>query len=260
VDDIIVISTNPMSIIEKLRETYILKGVGTPEYYLGGNFHQLKDPILHAMHIKTALSAKTYIGNVLEKFERMFKHPMAEGYHPELDATMLLDDSMSTNYRAIIGSLNWTVILRRFNVMYATNTTLARFSMAPRLGHLEAAKRTLGYLKKYPEYWILLNPNHLDMVKAIETFPEYNSWREFYPEVEEVFPDDKPEPNPGRKAQITVLVDADHAHCTVTRRSVAGVLVFVNSTPYDGIPRCRKPLRHLPMDLNWWQQGLPQIL
>jgi hypothetical protein len=154
VDDIIVISTDPMSIIEKLRETYILKGVGTPENYLGGNFHQLKDPILNAMHIKTALSVKTYIGNSVEKFERMFEHsmreskyPMAEGYHPELDDTMLLDDSMSTKYRAIIGSLNWTVILGRFDVMYATNT-LARFSMAPRLGHLEAAKRILGHLKK----------------------------------------------------------------------------------------------------------------
>jgi hypothetical protein len=246
VDDIIVISTDPMSIIEKLKETYILKGVGTPEYYLGGNFHQLKDPALNGIHIKTALSAKTYIGNSVEKFERMFEHPMreskypmAEGYHPELDDTVLLDDSMSTKYRAIIGSLNWTVILGRFDVMYATNT-LARFSMAPRLGHLEAAKRILGYLKKHPEYRILLNPNHLDMVKAVETFPEYNSWREFYPEAEEVVPEDRPEPNPGRKAQITVLVDADHAHCAVTRRSVTGILVFVNSTPVRWYSKMQK--------------------
>jgi hypothetical protein len=69
------------------------------------------------------------------------------------------------------------------------------------------------------------------MAKAVETFPEYNSWCEFYPEAEEVVPEDRPEPTPGRKAQITVLVDADHAHCAVTRRSIMGVLVFVNSTP-----------------------------
>jgi hypothetical protein len=74
---------------------------------------QLKDTILNAMHVKTALSAKNYIGNSVEKFERMFEHPMreskypmAEGYHPGLDDTMLLDDSMSTKYRAIIGALN----------------------------------------------------------------------------------------------------------------------------------------------------------
>jgi hypothetical protein len=70
---------------------------------------------------------------------------MAEGYHPELDDTMLLDDSMSTKFRAIIGSLNWTVILGRFHMMYATNI-LAPVSMAPRLGHLGASKRILGYL------------------------------------------------------------------------------------------------------------------
>jgi hypothetical protein len=69
------------------------------------------------------------------------------------------------------------------------------------------------------------------MAKAVETFPEYNSWCEFYPEAEEVVPEDRPEPTPGRKAQITVLVDADHAHCAVTRRSIMGILVFVNSTP-----------------------------
>jgi hypothetical protein len=56
-----------------------------------------------------------------------------------------------------------------------------RFSMAPRFGHFEAAKRILGYLKKYPEYRIRLYHNHLDMVKSVETFPEYNSWHEFYP-------------------------------------------------------------------------------
>jgi hypothetical protein len=49
---------------------------------------------------------------------------------------------MASRYRGIIGSRNWAVILGRFDVMYATNT-LARFSMAPRLGHLEAAKRIL---------------------------------------------------------------------------------------------------------------------
>ena len=43
VDDILVFSKDPMSIIKTLKEKYVLKGVGMPEYYLGGNVEQLDD-------------------------------------------------------------------------------------------------------------------------------------------------------------------------------------------------------------------------
>jgi hypothetical protein len=137
---------------------------------------------------------------------------------------------MATPYRAVIGSLNWVVILGRFDVIYATNT-LARFSMAPRLGHLKATKRVLRYLKKHPNYRILLNPNKIDMSEAVEKYPEFDNWKEFYPEARELIPDGIPEPNKNQKVQVTIMVDADHAHCEVTRRSVTGILVFINSTP-----------------------------
>ena len=38
VDDLLVFSKNPMDIIGNIKETYDLKGVGLPEYYLGGDF------------------------------------------------------------------------------------------------------------------------------------------------------------------------------------------------------------------------------
>ena len=43
VDDILAFSKNPMSIIEEVRQDYVLKGVGKPEYYLGGDYHATKD-------------------------------------------------------------------------------------------------------------------------------------------------------------------------------------------------------------------------
>jgi hypothetical protein len=49
-----------------------------------------------------------------------------------------------------------------------------------------------------------------------------------------------PIPLPNRKVQITVMVDADHAHCEVTRRSVTGILVFVNSTPIRWFSKMQK--------------------
>ena len=246
VDDLIVISQQPMEVIDQVKQTYSLKGVGTPEYYLGGDFHKIEDPNLLAQNIRTALSAETYIKNAIEKFERMFggelresRFPMHEGSHPEMDESDYLPPEMATKFRAVIGSLNWVGILGRFDVLYATNT-LARFSMAPRLGHLESSKRILGYLKKYPRHRILLNPNPIDLKSAMEKYKEYDGWREFYPEAQEGIPDDLPEPTPGKKVQVTIMVDADHAHCQVTRRSVTGILVFINSTPIRWVSKMQK--------------------
>jgi hypothetical protein len=68
---------------------------------------------------------------------------MMQVAHLEQDDSALLPTEVASQYRAVIGSLNWVVILGRFDIMYATNT-LACFSMAPRFGHWEAAKRILG--------------------------------------------------------------------------------------------------------------------
>ena len=37
VDDLLIFSKNPMEIINELKKVYTFKGVGKPEYYLGGN-------------------------------------------------------------------------------------------------------------------------------------------------------------------------------------------------------------------------------
>jgi hypothetical protein len=37
VDDILILSKDPMAVIKALEKTHMLKSVGIPEYYLGGN-------------------------------------------------------------------------------------------------------------------------------------------------------------------------------------------------------------------------------
>jgi hypothetical protein len=86
-----------------------------------------------------------------------------------------------------------------------------------------------------------LNPNHIDLTSAIEKYTEYECWREFYPEAQEEIPDGLPNPiNNNKKAQITIMVDADHGHCQVTRRSATGILVFINSTPVRWFSKMQK--------------------
>ena len=72
VDDILAFSKDPMKLIEIIKTDYVLKGVGIPEYYLGGNVDEVTDKDLLATGVRTILSAKTYIWNALGKLESMF--------------------------------------------------------------------------------------------------------------------------------------------------------------------------------------------
>ena len=57
-DDILVLSKDLMKVINDLRTVYTMKGVGTPEYFLGGNIEEL-GPEWNKEAIKMALSACT---------------------------------------------------------------------------------------------------------------------------------------------------------------------------------------------------------
>ena len=100
--------------------------------------------------------------------------------------------------------------------------------MAPREGHLHAMKRVFGYLKKFPKGKIVVDSGYRD--NSAFKINEYQNWKEFYPDAEEELPDDMPTPF-GKATRITVYVDADHAHDTVTRCLVSAILIFINNTP-----------------------------
>jgi hypothetical protein len=91
----------------------MLKSVGIPEYYLGGNVEFLGESWKY-QGLGLALSAKTYIQNVIPEFGGLFgkefkpiKTPMSEGYgyHPEVDDSSLCTKDDSAKYRLIIGCL-----------------------------------------------------------------------------------------------------------------------------------------------------------
>ena len=80
-------------------------------------------------------------------------------------------------------------------------------------------------MRTFPNGEILINPTPF-MHPALNKVE--STWTEFYPDAEEELPKDRPVPLKRLKAQVTIYVHADHAHDTVTRRSVTGILVFVN--------------------------------
>jgi hypothetical protein len=122
-DDILRFSKVPMSVIKSLEKTYVLKGVGDPEYYLGGDNEITPEA-------KVALTAKTYILRAVEKYEQIFavdafrqyQTPMEEQCQLELDESDLLTAKECSLYSGLIGSANWMITLGRFDIHYAVNT------------------------------------------------------------------------------------------------------------------------------------------
>jgi hypothetical protein len=91
-----------MAVIKALEKTYMLKSVGIPEYYLSGNEEFLGEAWKN-QGSGFALSEKTYIQNVIPKFEGLFgkefkpiKTPMSEGYYPGVDDSTLCTENDST--------------------------------------------------------------------------------------------------------------------------------------------------------------------
>ena len=79
VDDLLVVMKEPSTFFENLskKHGYKLKGVGDPEYHLGGNFGCDSDGTLF-------LGAKTYIAKSLKAYEHFLAHYLVNGHHAYL--------------------------------------------------------------------------------------------------------------------------------------------------------------------------------
>jgi hypothetical protein len=231
-----------MTVIKALEKTYMLKSVGIPEYYLGGNVEFLGEAWKN-QGIRLSLSAKTYIQNVIPKFEGLFgkefkpiKTPMSEGCHPEVYDSPLCTEDDSAKYRSIIGCCIWIIVLGRFDIAYAISA-MSRFNMLPKEGHLKAVKRILSYLKTFPKGRVIIDSSYPD--HSVYPVEDHSNWMEFYPDASEEIPEDLPREK-GPRVRMTVYVDADYAHDIVTRRSIIGILVMLNNTPIRWISKRQK--------------------
>ena len=179
------------------------------------------------------MSAKTYIKNVVARIEGLlgitlknYGSPMVTGYHSEIDESEQLDQEHIKIYQTMIGCAQWAVTLGRYDIQYATNT-LARYTTYPKQGHLKSLIRLFGYLKHHRKYKITFSskaPNYEDF-----EFLTYD-WTYHYRDACDEIPPDMPK-SITKEAHVTVYVDASHACDLVTRRSVTGILIFINTTP-----------------------------
>ena len=105
-----------------------------------------------------------------------------------------------------------------------------RFRAQPKKGHLDRAKRIVGYLLFLPDSAIRFRTGEPDLSSLKDQ--EYDWTRSVYSGACEQIPHDIPKPL-GKHGQTTHYVDANLHHDLATGKVVTAVLHFLNQTPID---------------------------
>jgi hypothetical protein len=233
VDDVMIASRNPKAITDALTSNPInfkLKGTGPVEFHLGCNYYRDKDGVLCTAPIKYIdRMVDTYRGLFGENPKKIAQSPLEQNDHPELDDSELLDVEGIRKFQSLIGTLQWTISLGRFDIGTAV-MTMSSFRVAPRVGHLERIKQICGYLSKFQKACIRVKtemPDYSDI-----PVPEYDWSRTVYGNVREQRPEDAPSPK-GKVVRTTTYKDANLYHDLTTGRAVTGVIHFLNQTPIE---------------------------
>jgi hypothetical protein len=236
VDDILTVSHDPQSIMKQIKAIYRLKdGIAPPEVYLGANISQHYHP--GDEKPRWAMSSDDYVKEALRNVEQTLKEsgqtlsnkaetPMTTNYHPELDATPVLDDNEANYYQAQIGVLRWACELGRVDILLEVSL-LSSYTAQPRAGHLDQLLHIFAYLKKHKRSKVVFDDT--SPVFSETRFKEVD-WTDQYGDIKEAIPPDAPEAL-GNSVHQSCFVDADHAGNRVTRRSHTGILMFLNRAP-----------------------------
>ena len=108
--------------------------------------------------------------------------------------------------------------------------SLARFRAQPRKGHLDRAKRIVGYLLFLPDGAIIFRTGEPDFSSLKDQ--EYDWTRSVYSGAYEQIPHDIPKPL-GKHVQTTHYVDVNLHHDLATGKAVTVALHILNKIPID---------------------------
>ncbi len=237
VDDLVICSKQPQgSIIDKLsgHHKFNQKGTGPIHFHLGCNYFKDHDNTL-------CYGPRRYIDKMIQDFERMFGHiprtytsPLEKRDHPETDDSDLLELDGIKQYQSVIGSLQLAVQLGRIDITTAVLMSLSSFRAAPRKGHLQRAKRIVGYLSKLWNAVIRVRTEMPDF--SMIPLQSYNWSHTVYAGAKELLlpcTEDAPIPLGNPMFLHTAYLDANLHHDILTGRSVSGILHMFNKTPID---------------------------
>ena len=148
-------------------------------------------------------------------------------YQSELDVSLELSTEESSYYQSLIGVLRLIVELGRIDICLEVSMMSSHLAL-PREGHWDQVFQIFAYLKKYHNAELIYNLS--DPVVNEHEFKQRDWTASEFGHLQgvEVVPLNLPEPQ-GMGFVMRAKVDVDHAADTVTRRSMTGFLVYLNS-------------------------------
>jgi len=231
VDDLLIASKDPDSIIKLLTETcqFKLKGTGPTKFHLGCDFFRDEEGVL-------CYAPKKYIEKILDNYCRIHgtwpkpaTSPLVNDNHPELDTLELLNTDDQKICQSLIGALQWVIQIGRFDIQTAV-MSLSRFRAMPRQGHLDRVKRIHGYLSKMRHATIKIRTDAPDYSNIPVKL--YDWEHSCHADAKEEIPLDAPTPK-GKPGTMTLFFDANLHHDLISGKSVTGILHQLNKTPID---------------------------
>ena len=231
VDDLQIASKDPKAITDILagKFEFLLKDVGPMEFHLGCDYSRDEEGVLMQRPTKYLERIEAGFVSIFGHPPRHYRGPLEKGDNLELDASPLLDEEGIAQYQSVIGSLQWAVSLGRFDIGVAV-MTLSSFRVAPRKGHLDRAKRIVGYLVGMKHGCIRYRTEDVDLSDCKRS--EFDWKGTPYKDAKEELPYNCPEPK-GATVDTITYVDANLYHNMLTGRSVSGILHLLGKTPID---------------------------
>ena len=92
----------------------------------------------------------------------------------------------------------------------------------------------MGYLKWKHNSRLFFDPTYLDI--DFDTFNDGAEWKTFYGDVTKAIPPNAPNPR-GKSVDLRMWVDSDHAGDKMTRRSLTGYFIFLNTALIDWLSK-----------------------
>jgi Reverse transcriptase (RNA-dependent DNA polymerase) len=244
VDNMLIMLHDPQGCVIDVMQAkgYSCKDLGEPERYLGaqvGRFNLKHGELVvgHCWYLSAEKYIKVAIDNIETRIGAKLEYakvqlPLESNYKPELDNSPELDDQQTNYYQSIIGVLQWIVELGRIDIAYEVGT-MARHAAAPREGHMRNAIHIFRFLKAHMRSRLVLDHQKRDFTGCRWVV---HDWARYYPGACKQIGDNNPQPL-GASVQITMFVNASFASDPVTRKSVTGILIFVNGAPVDWVSK-----------------------
>ena len=207
VDDLLVLSETKQDehqALEDLRSSFPIKDLGEVSYYLG--CHITRDRKARTVRFDQQRYAQT----VAERFEvwktsvipiSTGKAPLSKADGPQNDAEIA--EMRGIPYREAVGALMWVANMTRPDLVFTAHT-LAKFGDNPGPEHWKAVMKALQYLKRTASLGVTYGGATEDNMK------------------------------------LTAWVDADHASCPDTRRSVSGGAVMLGGGAVSWFSRAQR--------------------